>query len=43
MEVANTVAYYNMVKITAVRSFKVQAPGVLLAHFIYFVTYKWDQ
>jgi hypothetical protein len=30
MEVANTLAYYDMATITAVKSFIVQAPGVFV-------------
>ena len=33
MEVANTLAYYDTTTITAVKSFKVQAPGQLLYYY----------
>jgi hypothetical protein len=38
MQVANTLAYYDMPIITAVKSFIVQAPGVGIIKLISFIT-----
>ncbi len=38
MEVANTLAYYDMTTIMAVKSFIVQAPGVNFLKLFFFVT-----
>jgi hypothetical protein len=37
MEVANTLAYYDIATITAEKSFIVQAPGVNVIKLIFFV------
>ncbi len=43
MQVANTLAYYHMAIITAVKSFIVQAPGANVISLITAVIYEFSQ